>query len=320
MRRRDAVTALAGLAAVAAHAQPAWPQRPLRIIVVYPPGGLSDGIARALAERLSTQLGVNVLVDNRAGGGGGLGLEALLRSPPDGHTLAFSAVSPLTVRPHLERVRYDPLRDIAPVAGVMYTPVLLVGTPAFHGNDFAGLLAQARTRPGALRWATSGVATAGHLVLEQVRLAAGVDITHVPYKGGGQQLSDALGGQFELLSTNLAPDPLQHVRGGRFKPLAVGAPSRVPALPQVPTFAELGIAQANLASLFGVFARGGTPAGLLDRLHAAVNIALSDPGLRRRLLAADNVPAGGSRAGFAREIEEQWANNRRLGGLGIRPG
>lgn len=295
-----------------------WPRQPLRIIVVYPPGGLSDGMARALAARLEARLGVPVRVENRAGGGGSVGLQALAQAAPDGHTLAFSAVSPLTLRPHLGPVGYDPFKDITPVAGVMFTPVLLVGTPAFTGRDFAGLLAQARANPGALRWATSGVATAGHLVLEQVQAGSGVRVTHVPYKGGGQQLNDALAGQFELLSTNVAPVQLRHVADGRLTPLAVGAPQRLEVLPQVPTFAQLGLPQANISSLFGVFAPGRTPAAVLERLNAEINRALADPALRERIVASDNLPFGGSQADFARRIADEWTGNRRLDLAGIR--
>ena len=176
----------------------------------------------------------------------------MARAAPDGHTLAFSAVSPLTLRPHLGAVGYDPLRDIVPVASVMFTPVVLVGTPAFSGSQFADVVAQARARPHELRWASSGLATAGHLVLEQVQMGSGIRVTHIPYKGGGQQLTDALGGQFELLSTNVAPAQLRHIEAGRFKPLAVGSPERLAVLPGVPTFAELGLPQANITSLFGV--------------------------------------------------------------------
>jgi tripartite-type tricarboxylate transporter receptor subunit TctC len=322
LSRRQAIPALLALAGVvgprASHAQPAWPSQPLRIIVVYPPGGLSDGVARALAERLSWQLGVAVRVENRGGGGGSVGLQALARAPADGHTLAFSAVSPLTLRPHLGAVGYDPFRDIEPVASVMYTPVLLVGTPTFTGRGFADLLAQAKAHPGALRWATSGLATAGHLVLEQVQLGSSVVVTHIPYKGGGQQLTDALGGQFELLSTNVAPAQLAHIEAGRFKPLAVGAPQRLEVLPQVPTFAELGLPQANVTSLFGLFAPGGTPPQVLDRLNAEINAAVQTPPIRERLLASDNLPALGDRPSFARRIAEEWRSNRQLKGANIK--
>jgi tripartite-type tricarboxylate transporter receptor subunit TctC len=322
LSRRRAIPALLALTGVGspghAASQPAWPSQPLRIIVVYPPGGLSDGVARSLAERLALQLGVPVRVENRAGGGGSVGMQALARAVPDGHTLAFSAVSPLTLRPHLGAVGYDPFRDIEPVASVMYTPVLLVGTPAFSGQNFADVLSQARGRPRALRWATSGVATAGHLVLEQVQMGSGVVVTHIPYKGGGQQLTDALGGQFELLSTNVAPAQLRQIEAGHFKPLAVGAPQRLDVLSQVPTFTELGLPHANIISLFGVFAPGGTPVALLDRLNAEINQAVQAPLIRERLLASDNLPVTAGRAAFVNRIREEWTSNQRLKGANIR--
>ncbi|MGE0349763.1 Bug family tripartite tricarboxylate transporter substrate binding protein [Hydrogenophaga sp.] len=296
-----------------------WPSQSMRIIVVYPPGGLSDGMARALAEQLSLQLGVPVRVENRAGGGGSVGLQALARAQPDGHTLAFSAISPLTLRPHRGEQLHDPLRDIEPVASVMYTPVLLVATPAFAGRTFDALVQLARARPRALRWATSGMATAGHLVLEQVQLGSGIAVTHVPYKGGGQQLTDALGGQFELLSTNVAPAQLRYIEAGRLTPLAVGAPQRLDVLPRVPTFEELGLPHANVASLFGLFAPGGTSPALLDRLNLEINRALEVPAIRDRLVASDNLPVIGDRATFSRRIAQEWVSNRRLDRTSIKP-
>jgi tripartite-type tricarboxylate transporter receptor subunit TctC len=298
-----------------------WPSQPLRLIVVYPSGGLSDVVARALAEVLSHRLAVPVWVDHRAGAGGRVGLQALARAAPDGHTLAFSAISPLTwSAPPGADQRFDPQRDIAPVAGVMFTPVLLVGTPAFRGHTFDDLLRQARERPGSLRWATSGVGTVGHLVLEQVQLGSGVRVTHVPYKGGGQQLNDALGGQFELLSTNAAPVPLRHIEAGRFKALAVGAPRRLQAAARVPTFEELGLPRANIGSLFGVFAPGATPSGLLDRLQAEIHRVTGAPGFLERLLGVDNLPAPLDRATLAGRIDEERRSRQRLRDAGIRIG
>lgn len=312
--RRTASAWLAGGCAWPALAQQAaWPRKPVRILVVYPPGGVSDSVARDMAQRMGELLGGPVVVENRAGDGGSVGMDALSRSAPDGYTLAFSAISPLTLRPHLTGASGDPLKGFATVAAVMVTPVLLVATPSFAGRSVADLLAQARERPGTLRWATSGVATAGHLVLEQVRLAAKVDITHVPYKGGAQQVNDALAGEFELLSTNVAAMQLQMVREGRLKALAVGAPARLAVLPDVPTFADLGLPAANVASLFGLFAPAGTPPDRVARLNAAVNSVLAQPAFAARLRAADNLPAGGSAADFAREIRAQWEANKRLG-------
>jgi tripartite-type tricarboxylate transporter receptor subunit TctC len=295
------------------HAAPAlWPNRPLRLIVVYPPGGVSDGMARVLAEPLARSLGVPVLIENRPGAGGSLGMDALARATPDGSTLAFSAISPLTLHPLLARVPYDPIRAFVPVASVMRTPVLVVGTPAFTGRGFGELIAQARRQPGEVRWATSGVATIGHLVLAQVRVQSGTDITHIPYQGGGPQLNDALSGQFEVLSTNVAAQQLQYIEGGRFQALAVGAPARIEALPAVPTLAELGFEKANRDSLFGIFAPARTPGAVVQVLNAEINRVLESDAVRARLRAAYNLPAGGGSDAFAHEIALDRRRNREL--------
>jgi tripartite-type tricarboxylate transporter receptor subunit TctC len=293
-------------------AAPPWPPRSIRLIVVYPPGGVSDGMARALAEPLAQALGVPVRVENRAGAGGSVGMDALARAAPDGCTLAFSAISPLTLHPLLARVGYDPLRGFAPVARVMRTPVLVVGTPAFAGRSFDDLVAMARSHPGALRWATSGVATLGHMVLAQVRTQGRLAITHVPYQGGGPQLNDALAGHFELLSTNVAAQQLQYIESGRLQALAVGAPARIEALPQVPTLAELGFEKANRDSLFGIFAPARTPAAAVQRLNAEINRLLRSEALAARLREAYNIPAIGSSDDFAREIAADRRRNREL--------
>lgn len=313
--RRRSLTLLSTLVAapwpLMAHAQ-AWPARPVRIVVAYPPGGVSDNVARALADRLALALGTSVVVENRAGASGSIGMDAVAKAAPDGHTLGFAAISPLALNPHLGKSPFDPVKDIVPVASVMYSPVLLLGTSASPAGDFKALLAGARARPGAVRWATSGPASLGHIMLEQVKGAAGVDITHVPYKGGGQQLTDALSGHFEVLSTNAGPAVMQHLQAGKLRPLAVGAPARLDALPNVPTLAELGFAPANLSSLFGVFAPAGVPQPVLERLNAEINKALRTPELRSRLVASDNVPTGGSAAEFARQIVQESGNNARI--------
>jgi tripartite-type tricarboxylate transporter receptor subunit TctC len=296
----------------AAAAGPApWPARAVRILVAYPPGGVSDEVARAIADRLGPRLGVPVLVENRPGAAGSLAMELLSRSPPDGHTLCFSAITPLTVLPHLGPVKYDPLADISPVVSIMATPVLVVGTSVLHAGTLGETVAQARRRPGSLRWATSGIGTTGHMVLERVRRASGIQVTHVPYKGGGQQLNDALSGQFELLSTNVAARQLEYVRTGRLKPLAVGASSRLPVLPEIPTLAEAGFPEANLMSLFGLFSPGRTPSAVVERINAEVNEVLRQPDVRQRMLAVDNLPMGGSAASFATHVVRESEANRR---------
>ncbi|KAF1048102.1 Bug family tripartite tricarboxylate transporter substrate binding protein [Xylophilus sp.] len=320
-RRRLLGATLLPLLPLAAFAQPGadWPAKPIRIVVAYPAGGVSDAVARALADKLSLRLGVPVVIDNKAGASGTIGVDAVAKAAPDGYTLGFSAISPLTLNPHLGKSPFDPARDIASVASVMYSPVLLVATPSSTSRDFRALLAEARARPGGIRWATSGLASLGHIMLAQIESGAGVQITHVPYKGGGQQMNDALGGQFEVLSTNASPALLQHVQAGRLRPLAVGAAARLESLPGVPTLAELGLPAANLSSLFGVLAPAQTPAAVIERLNAGINQALAQPDLRARLVASDNVPTGGTAAAFGRQIAaESQANARIIRAAGIR--
>jgi len=319
LHRRQLLTAglawpAAGIAQINAPVEPAaWPMRPVRLYVVYPAGGVSDLMARALADPLADALQVPVLVEHRPGAGGSVGIDMLARSAPDGHTFAFSAISPLTLHPLIERLgQADRMNAVQAVAGVMHTPVLVAATPAFKGADFEAVLRQAREQPGALRWASSGVATTGHLVLAQVRALAGIDITHVPYQGGGPQLNDALGGQFELLSTNVAAQQLRYIAQGRLRALAVGSPTRLAALPGVPTLAELGFAPANRDSFFGIFAPPGTPRRIVRRLNTEINRVLASAAMRERLQQSHNLPAPGSVEAFEREIELDRQRNAAL--------
>ncbi len=305
----------AGVAAFtsAAHAAgDAYPSRPIRLIVAYPTGGISDTVARALGERLSAQMGTSVVVENKAGAGGSIGIDAVAKAAPDGYTLGFAATSPLTLNPHVAHVNYDPQRDVAPVMSVMYSPVLVVATQAFTGKTFQDLVTQAKARPGSVRWATSGLGTVGHVVLEQVRAKSKADVTLIPYKGAGQQMNDALGGQFEVMSTNASPMLTQHMQAGRLRAIAVGAPKRLEALPNVPTLAELGYPKANLTSTFGVFAPGKTPAAIVNRLNAELNKALAEPEVRDRLLKGGEVPTGGTAAQFVAAIHAESEENARI--------
>lgn len=290
----------------------AYPVKPIRMIVVYPPGGTSDGVARPLAEKLSAQLGQQVIVENKGGAGGAIGMDAMAKSPPDGYTLAFSAISPVTLLPHVGKVAYDPIRDVAPVASVMYSPVYMLATSAFTGKDFNDAIAQAKARPGSLRMATSGIATLGHLMLEQIKLAAGVDIIHVPYKGGGQVVTDAAGGQFELFTSNPSPGVNSLLAQGRMRVLAVAAPQRLASMPNIPTLLELGYPDSNLTSQFGVFAPGRTPDAIVKRLNAEINKALAAPDMAERLVKLDNVPSPSSAEQFAKTVRAEYEANARI--------
>jgi tripartite-type tricarboxylate transporter receptor subunit TctC len=294
---------LAG-AALTAAAQ-AWPTKPIKLVVAYPPGGVSDNVARTLADKLSPALGVPVVIDNKAGASGAIGVDAVAKATPDGYTIGFAAVSPLTLSPQLGKVPFDPKKDIVPVVSVMYSPVLLLATSATQAPDFKSLIDTARARPGAVRWSTSGPASLGHIMLEQVKAATGADITHIPYKGGGQMITDALGGQFEILSVNSSPAIVQQVRAGKMRALAVGAPARMESLPQVPTLAELGYPAANMTSTFGIFAPAGTPASVVERLNAEFNKVLAMPDVAEKLEGYSAEGGGGSMQRFAEFMAEE---------------
>lgn len=311
LSRRQSLALLAGCASTA-FAQTQWPSRPVRLIVPYPSGGVSDQVARWLVEDLTTSLGQPVVVENKPGASGTLGMEALAKSVPDGHTLAFSAISPLTLQPHLGKTPYDPVLDITPVVSVMSSPVLVLATPSCQARDFTHLLQLARLAPGALRWSTSGSASLGHLMLEHLQSLAGVSFTHVPYKGGGQQITDALAGHVEVMSVNAGPTVMPHVRQGRLRAVAVGAPARLESLPAVPTLEEAGFAPANLNSLFGLFAPAKVPASVIERLNREVNRLLQQPDFKRRLLQGDMVPTGGSSVTFVQHLAHESQHNARV--------
>lgn len=306
-----AASAPMALLAPTAQAQTgAWPSKPVRIVVPYAPGGLSDAVARLLAERLA--LGQPVIVDNKPGGGGVIGMGVVAKAAADGHTLAFSAISPLTLSPHTHQVPYDALTDFAPVARVMVSPVYLLATPAFTGKTFADAIAQARAQPDQVTFATSGVGSLGHLMLEQISRKAQVRFNHVPYKGGGQIATDAAGGQFQLFTANPGAALNALVERGKLRVLAVAAPGRMPGLPDVPTIDELGHPEANMNSVFGVFAPARTPPEVIQRLHEAINRVLAERDVQERLRQLDYLVSPATIVAFTDQLRREHAANGRL--------
>ena len=298
--------------ALVASAHAAYPDKPVRMIVVYPAGGTTDAVARSLAEKLTAQLGQTFIVENKGGAGGAIGMDAMAKAAADGYTLAISAVSPITLLPHLGKLSFDPVNDIAPVASVMYSPVYVLATPAFTGKTFADVLAQSKAKAGAIRVATSGIATLGHIMVEQIKAKSGLELIHVPYKGGGQVVTDAAGGQFELFTTNPSPAANGQMQKGTLRVLAVGAPQRLPSFANVPTLAELGFPEANLTSTFGVFAPAKVPADVIARLHVEIAKAIATPDMMERLIKLDNVPAVMGPADFTKFIRNESALNAKV--------
>ena len=289
-----------------------WPSKPIKIIVPYPTAGVSDTIVRVLAERLTIVLGQPIVVENRAGAGGTLGMDIVARATPDGYTIGFAAISPLTLNPHIMQVPYDALKDFVPVGSAMYSPIYLLASPKFTGKTFEDVIAQSRAKPGSVTVATSGYGTVGHIMLEQLNKKAGITLTHVPYKGGAQISTDALGGQFDLMFANPYANLNALIEQGRLRPLAVGSPTRLANFPDMRTFGELSYPEANLTSLFGFFAPKGTPDAIVQKLNSEINKVLSEPETQARVKKTENLVLMSTPAEFAATINKEFAANARI--------
>jgi tripartite-type tricarboxylate transporter receptor subunit TctC len=294
MTRISRLYAAACTAAIVASSLPAlaqvtdpamqYPNRPVRILVPSGPGSPPDVRARQIAQKLEAEWRQPVLVENRPGAGGQIALEAVARAAPDGYTLAMSGPSPLTITPHYRKQPFDPLKDFAPVAGIGYAPILLLANGALPISDAQQLLDHARKSPGKLNAASWGEATTNHLALELFNRANGVQIAHVPYSDGSRAVTDLLGGQVQI-----AFDWLHltrgHVKNGRLKALAVSGLQRLPSYPEIPTFAEAGIAgMDSVGGWLGFVAPGRTPHEIVRKIHAAVARAFEDPVIRAETL------------------------------------
>lgn len=294
----------------AASAQ-AWPSRPVTLIVPFPPGGTTDVIARALAEKLAKSLGQPVVVDNRPGAGATLGADLAAKSKPDGHTLLMGAVHHTIAGSIYRKLPYDFQRDFAPVSTVALVPNVLVvsaGTPAKTVQE---LVALARGKPGQMTYGSNGNGTAQHLIGTQFEHGTGIDLVHVPYKGSGPLTTDLLGGQIAMSFDTVTP-VLPHIRSGKLRALAVTTARRSNALPEVPTMEEAGIKGFDIGTWFGVLAPAATPKDITARLNTEIVKALQTPELRRRLDEIGAEPVGSTQDAMARQIQDETAKFGRL--------
>lgn len=301
-------TALAAvpLAARAADPDDAWPRRPIRLVVPFPPGGGTDLVGRLLAERLATSLKQNVIVDNRPGATGIIGTEAVAKAAPDGYTLGIGISATHAINASLfAKLPYDPLRDFEPVAQITAGGTLLLASNASGLRSVADLVAAAKAKPGGVSYASWGNGSGGHLSGESLKMLAGIDMVHVPYKGVAALTNDLLAGHVPVAYGDVQSS-LPHVRAGRIRALALSGPERAPCLPEVPTLKEQGVA-FDTASWYGVFAPAKTPRAIIERLNAEVNAILHAPDVRERLAQLCIEPARTSPGQFAaivaRDIE-----------------
>ena len=298
---------LLGLCSVAS-AQ-GWPGKPIRVVVAFPPGGSTDIAVRTVSERIAQSIGQPIVVENRTGAAGNVGAEFVARQPADGYTVLASA-DQMASNPHLYRLAFDPLKDFTPVVRLARQPVVMAVHPSLNVNSIAELVALAKAKPG-LGFATSGAGSQQHIVGEWFARLAGVRLTHVPYKGGGQAISDLVGGQVPLGSLGSSP-VVPHYRGGRLKVLAQSTRTRSAALPDVPTYEEAGFEGLVLEQWLGFFVPAGSPAESIARLNAETNKALADAQVRERYAQAALDPAGGSAAEFAKIFRDDYERYARL--------
>ncbi|ABM59984.1 Uncharacterized protein UPF0065 [Verminephrobacter eiseniae EF01-2] len=268
-----------------------YPSRPIRLVVPYPPGGGTDVIARIVQERLQPLLGQPVLIDNRGGAAGSIGTELVAKSAPDGYTVLFT-LSSHTINPAIyAKLAFDTAKDFAPVAMVASLPQILVAHTQFAPNSVADLVALAKTRPGAISFASAGNGSPGHLAGELLKLRTGTRMTHIPYRGGAPAVTDVIGGQVPLLWVSI-PAAMQFVKAGKLKALAVSTARRSAALPDLPTMQEAGIADFNVDSWYAMFVPAKTPQPAIDKLNRAINAVLRQPDLRDKLLAQGSEGVG----------------------------
>lgn len=303
-----AVAAFAGAVALPAAAQGAYPSQPIRVIVPYSAGGGADNAARVLAQRLGVALRTQVIVDNRPGASGVIGAQAVAKAAPDGYTVLYDA-STFAVNPSLRKMPFDPVADLVPVSLALTVPNILVVPPKAPVPDFKAFVARARNEPGKVSFASYGAGSPAHLAGELLKREAGIDMLHVPYKGGAPALADVIGGQVDAYFAN-AGSGLGHVQSGQLKALAVTSRQRMAALPQVPTIAESGFPDFEVLEWNGFFVPKGTPQAIVERLSSEVRAAVRDPETRARLVKLGADPVGGTPAEFSAFIAGQtqrWA-------------
>ncbi len=304
MKRRTLLAALAtpGLALAQ--------EQVLRIIIPFPPGGPADTIARLLERPLRASLGQAVVLDYRSGAGGVVGMEAVARARPDGHTVGLGSTGALVIAPHImPRMPYDPLRDLAAVSEVLAVPQLLAVPAAFPARDVAALVAMARAAPGSIAYASAGIGSSLHLAAELFRQKAGITITHVPYRGAAPAITDLVAGRVQMMLGDVT-GLLPQVQGGALRALGITAAARFSGLPDVPTIAEAGIEGVISDTFYGVLAPAGVPAGRLSALAAALRAALAEPDTRAALAGQGGNIIGSTPEDFAARLRvssARWA-------------
>jgi tripartite-type tricarboxylate transporter receptor subunit TctC len=307
VRLAPIVTAAALLVAAVTAAQASdapWPQRPIRLIVPFPAGASTDIISRVIGQKLSQELGQQIVIENRAGASGNIGADALAKAPPDGYTIGIATASTHAVAPSLNaNLPYDPIKDFAPVGILGSQPYVLVLHPALPAHDVAELIALARAKPGTLNYGSAGVASLAHLATALFANMAGIQITHVPYKSSAQSVTDMITGRLDMQFATIAPT-LPNIQAGQLRAIATSGKTRVAVLPEIPTVAESGIPGYDADLWASLVAPSATPTAILARLNRAVNEILNSPDGTRALVAQGMTPEPGPPEALTQRIRD----------------
>jgi tripartite-type tricarboxylate transporter receptor subunit TctC len=285
----------------------AYPNKPIRLIVPFAAGGTTDIIARVMSQPMSKALGQQVVVDNKGGAGGIIGAQEAARAAPDGYTISIATVSTTAANPAInKKVGYDPIKDFVAVSNIAATPNIVMVNPKFPVKDYKAFIDLIKKEPGKYSYASSGTGGIGHMQTELFKSLAGLDMQHIGYKGAGPALNDVVAGQVPIMFDNL-PSALPFIKQGQLVPIVVASNERVKALPDTPTFKEVGLEPVNRMAYYGILAPKGTPKEIVDKLHAAVVASLKDPAVRKRIEDTGSVVVGNTPEEFAKQIEAEYA-------------